>query len=50
MSGWVYKRTEPHLWTVGFYDADGEWHSESDHETRDGVAERVSWLNGGSAR
>jgi len=23
---WVYKRTEPELWTVGFYSPDGKWH------------------------
>lgn len=50
---WVYIRSEPSLWTVGFYgpDADGaKWHSDSDHESREAAAERVHWLNGGELR
>ena len=43
---YVYKRTEPGLWTVGFYSPDGKWHPESDHEARESAAERVAWLNG----
>lgn len=35
-------------YTVGFYSPDGEWHSESDHDTRDEAAERVAYLNGNS--
>ena len=44
---WVYIRSEPHLWTVGFYDPDGKWHTDSDHDNRDDAAARVAWLNGG---
>lgn len=44
---WVYKQTEPTLWTVGFYDPDGKWHPESDHGTPGEAAERVHYLNGG---
>lgn len=44
---WVYIRTEPRLWTVGFYDPDGTWHPDSDHDDPDSAAERVHWLNGG---
>jgi hypothetical protein len=28
---WVYIKSEPCLWTVGFYDPKGEWHADSDH-------------------
>jgi hypothetical protein len=45
---WVYRRTEPSLWTVGFYSPDGEWHSDSDHGDREPAAMRVHYLNGGS--
>ena len=53
---YVYKRTEqsgyiegeyyPGLWTVGFYDPDGNWEPESDHESKEKAAERVAYLNG----
>lgn len=47
MTTYVYIRSEPHLWTVGFYDPDGKWHPESDHDSTDLAAERVHYLNGG---
>lgn len=28
---YVYTRSEPGLWTVGFYSPDGKWHTDSDH-------------------
>ena len=34
MSEYVYKRTEPQVWTVGFYAPSGKWESESDHGAR----------------
>lgn len=37
------------LWTVGFYDPDGKWHAESDHDAPDKAAARVNYLNGGQA-
>lgn len=48
MSVWVYMRTEPGLWTVGFYAPDGIWHADSDHGSSDEAAERVHYLNGGA--
>jgi hypothetical protein len=48
MSEWVYVRSEPGLWTVGFYRPDGRWESDSDHDDRDEAAKRVRWLNGGN--
>jgi hypothetical protein len=45
---YVYRRSEPQLWTVGFYDPSGQWQPESDHDNRDLAAERVHWLNGGN--
>jgi len=44
---YVYIRSEPELWTVGFYRPDGEWEPESDHPTPAAAAERVHYLNGG---
>lgn len=45
---YVYILSEPGLWTVGFYDPQGNWQSESDHDTREAAAKRVHWMNGGS--
>jgi len=45
---WVYINSEPGLWTVGFYDPNGHFHAESDHDDEERAAERVHYLNGGS--
>ncbi len=47
---WVYIKTEAGLWTVGFYDPKGEWHSIKDHAKEEDAAERCHWLNGGEKR
>jgi hypothetical protein len=47
-TSYVYRRTEPTLWTVGFYRPDGTWEPESDHGTADEAAARVHYLNGGA--
>jgi hypothetical protein len=47
--GYVYIRSEPGLWTVGFYDPAGDWQPESDHGSTDAAAQRVAFLNGGPA-
>ena len=44
---YVYIKSEPGLWTVGFYRPDGKWMPESDHESEEKAAERVHYLNGG---
>ena len=44
---YVYIRSEPSLWTVGYYSPDGEWHPESDYDSPDEAANRVNFLNGG---
>lgn len=44
---YVYIKSEPNLWTVGFYKPDGEWESESDHGSSEEATERVHYLNGG---
>ena len=47
---YVYKRTEfsPYcLYTVGYYDPNGKWHPESDHENAESAANRIILLNGG---
>ena len=44
---YVYIKSEPGLWTVGFYDPDGNWQTDSDHSNREEAAARVHYLNGG---
>lgn len=46
---YVYIRSEPGLWTVGFYKPNGDWESESDHSNREEAAARVHYLNGGKS-
>ena len=46
---WVYIRSEPGLFTVGFYSPDGEWHADSDWGNKDDAADRVHFLNGGKS-
>ena len=43
---YVYIKSEPGLYTVGFYKPDGTWEGESDHPTQEAAAYRVAWLNG----
>lgn len=43
---WVYIRSEPGLYTVGFYDPSGKWHPDSDHADSEKAAQRTAWLNG----
>ena len=47
MGGYVYKQSEPQLWTVGFYEPSGKWVPESDHNTPEKAADRCRYLNGG---
>lgn len=43
---YVYIKSEPQLWTVGFYDPSAKWQSESDHGSAEDAADRVAYLNG----
>ena len=45
---WIYIKAEPYVYTVGFFDPDGKWHTDSDHERRDEAAKRCNYLNGGN--
>jgi len=52
---YVYIKSEPQLWTVGFYRPESEptkygglWEPESDHDNREDAAKRVHYLNGGN--
>jgi len=45
-TSYVYLRSEPGLFTVGFFDPSGKWHPESDFNIKDEAAARVAWLNG----
>lgn len=44
---YIYIRSEPGLYTVGFYDPSGKWQPESDHANKEEAAKRVHYLNGG---
>ena len=44
---YVYIKSEPNLWTVGFYNPKGEWVPETDHDADWKAADRVHYLNGG---
>lgn len=44
---YVCIKSEPGLWTVGFYSPDGQWNAESDHGRESNAVQRVAWLNGG---
>lgn len=46
---WVYWKSEPQLWTVGYYTPAGECVTESDHGSAEEAAARVHYLNGGDA-
>jgi DNA-binding XRE family transcriptional regulator len=43
---YVYIRSEPRLWTVGFYHPDGRWEPESDWVNPEDAAARTAYLNG----
>jgi len=44
---YVYWKSEPQLWTVGYYRPDGTRETESDHDLPEDAAKRVHYLNGG---
>ena len=43
---YVYIKSETGLWTVGFYDPNGNWQPESDWPTTEEAATQVADLNG----
>ncbi|GEM_PF-1923604 len=43
---WVYQKTEAHLWSVGFFDPLGNWHTDSDLDDQGKAAARCNYLNG----
>lgn len=44
---YVYIKTEPDLYTVGFYSPNGFWHADKDCDNKTEAAERIHYLNGG---
>lgn len=43
----IYKQTEPQLYTVGHYDPNNnKWEPESDHQEQEKAAQHTAWLNG----
>lgn len=45
---YVYIKIESGVWTVGFYDPDGDFRPESEYRSAEEAAKRVHWLNGGN--
>jgi hypothetical protein len=46
ISMWVYIKSEPDVWTTGFYDPHGNWQPDADFDNQESAAKRASWLNG----
>lgn len=49
---YIYRQQEqieskPSMYTVGYYNPNGEWKVESDQYSTDDAAARVNYLNGG---
>lgn len=44
---YVYIQSEKKLWTVGFYNPEGKFIPESDHDSKEAAATRIHYLNGG---
>jgi hypothetical protein len=47
VNSYIYIKSEPALYTVGFYRSDGSWEPESDFHSSAEAARRVHYLNGG---
>jgi hypothetical protein len=43
----IYQKTEPGTWTVGYFTESGEWKAECSCNTAAEAAQRAHWLNGG---
>lgn len=43
---YIKSQSYPDLWTVGFYEPNGTWYPESDHDSPAAAAARVAYLNG----
>ncbi len=48
MTNYIYIKSEPGLFTVGFYSPSGEWFAESDHADEAEAVKQVHYLNGGT--
>ncbi len=42
---WVYWKSAPELWAVGFYSIDGDLHTDSIHDSLDEAVAKVHCLN-----
>lgn len=48
---WVYRKDNTNnRWLVGFYAPNGDWNQDSTYGSQEQAANRVHWLNGGSAK
>ena len=46
---YIYIKSEPQLYTVGFYKPDGSCEAESDWDNTEDAAKRCNFLNGGNS-
>jgi hypothetical protein len=46
MTHYVYVRSEPQLWTTGFYKPNGDWEPDDDFGSPSEAGNRVAFLNG----
>ncbi len=46
MTHFVYIRSEPQLWTTGFYKPDGTWEPDDDFPSPGQAGNRAAFLNG----
>lgn len=44
---YVYIQSGSNVYTVGYYDPNGDWYPESDWGDKEEAAKRVHYLNGG---
>lgn len=43
---YIYQQTANNIWSVGFFDPDGEFKIETSHSDPTSAAQRTAWLNG----
>lgn len=46
---YVYLKSQPGLWTVGYYTPKGQWVPQSDHNSEISARAEVAFLNGESS-
>ena len=44
---YIFQKTEPGIWSVGDFNTDGKWETESEFPTAAEASQRAHFLNGG---